>query len=158
MLHGLSLFFYKGTKLGGRNMSENIEYEEIKVGDKIPTLKIKLTAEKNKHYNRLVKEINPLHFNADYAKGLGYKDIVIAGVFTSSFFVKLVTDWIGEHKIKDYEIFFHDPAYINDELIHEGKVISKSVIDGNKMIQCETWSLNQAGEKLATANFNLIIK
>ena len=129
-------------------------YEDINIGDKIPPLKIKLTSEKNKLYNRLVKEINPLHFNPDYAKGLGYKDIVIAGVFTSSFFVKLITDWIGEHKITDYEIFFHDPAYLNDELIHEGKVISKE----NNVIQCETWSKNQLGEKLATAKFNIKIE
>ena len=136
-------------------MKKSKEYEEIKVGDEIPPLKIKLTAEKNKFYNRLVKEINPLHFNVDYAKGLGYKDIVIAGVFTSSFFVKLITDWIGENKITDYEIFFHNPAYINDELIHEGKVIDKSIIDGKKIIQCETCSTNQSGEKLATAKFNI---
>ena len=139
-------------------MNNDINYDGINVGDKLPPLKIKITTEKNKYYNRLVKEINPLHFNVDYAKGLGYKDLVISGVFTSSFFVKQITDWIGENKIKDYEIFFYDPCYVNDEIIHEGKVIDKSLVDGKKMIKCETWSTNQSGEKLATAKFNIKLK
>ncbi len=132
-------------------MIKRVKFEDIKIGDEIPPLKIKLTPEKNKFYNRLVKEINPLHFNVDYAKGLGYKDIVVAGVFTSSFFVKLITDWIGEYKIKEFEIFFYDPAYLNDELTHEGRVIMKE----NNFIRCETWSKNQLGEKLATAKFKI---
>ncbi|NHI91027.1 MAG: hypothetical protein EAX96_00905 [Candidatus Lokiarchaeota archaeon] len=140
-------------------MNNGFYFEELKIGQRIPELGIKIIPEKNKQYCRIVKEINPLHYNLKYAQSLGYKDIVIAGVFTYSFFTKTITDWIGENgKIKELEICFQNPAYENDTLIHKGILIDKKIINNKKFIKVEIQSENQDGEHLATAKFIIEIK
>lgn len=139
-------------------MQNRFNFETLKIGQDIPPLKINITSEKNKHYNRIVKEINPLHYNLKYAKSLGYKNIVIAGVFTYSFFTKMIKDWLGKSGvIKNLEIFFKDPAYENDLIIHKGKVLDKQFDNDKKLIKCEIWSENKDGVQLARANINVEI-
>ena len=139
-------------------MQNKPNFENLRIGQEIPQLEINLTSEKNKLYNRIVKEINPLHFNLKYAQSLGYKNIVIAGVFTYSFFTKIVKDWLGESGvIRNLEIFFKDPAYENDLLIYKGKVLGKLIDGDKKIIKCEIWSENKDGVQLAMANINVEI-
>ena len=140
-------------------MATKMKFNMIEVGQEVPELKITYTPEKNKYYNRVVKEINPLHFNLNYAKSLGYRNIVIAGVFTYSFFIKIVKDWLGESGlIRDLEIFFKNPAHENDVVIHKGKVIDKHIKDNKKLIKCEIWSEDKDGVQLANAKLNIEIK
>ena len=114
------------------------DFESIRVGESIPPLKFKYSPEKNKAYCRLEHEINPLHFDPNYARKLGYKDVVIAGIFTASFFPKMITDWLGpEIFIERMKVKFMDPAYINDVVLHEGVVSDKLVENGEKLAEAE---------------------
>ncbi|MHA1765019.1 MAG: MaoC family dehydratase [Promethearchaeota archaeon] len=133
-------------------MSSELNFESLKINDDINPLKITLSKERNQQYCKLIKEINPLHFDLNYAKKLGYRNIVVAGIFTATFFIKTITDWIGNKgRILDFEIIFKNPAYIDDTLVHEGKIIDKKIESNKKIIICEVSSKNQLNEKLATA-------
>ncbi|MHA1145373.1 MAG: MaoC family dehydratase [Candidatus Helarchaeota archaeon] len=129
-----------------------INYDQINEQEEIPALTITFSADKNKRYCRLEHEINPLHFDAEYARKLGYKDIVIAGIFTASFFPKIITDWLGNIvSIERVSVKFINPAYLNDVVTYKGKVLRKFTEKGMKKIDCNTWSENSGHEKLAEA-------
>ena len=133
-------------------MQQKILFENINEGDEIPSLSITFSHERNKQYCRLEHEINPLHFNADYARKLGYRDIVIAGLFTASFFPKTIKDWLGPHIfIERVQVKFENPAYINETVTYKGKVKKKLVKNKLQMIECDVWSENPQGEELARA-------
>ncbi|MEW6441862.1 MAG: MaoC/PaaZ C-terminal domain-containing protein [bacterium] len=127
-------------------------FEQIRDGAEIPSLQVNFSAERNARYCRLVNEINPLHFDLDFARSLGYRDIVVAGIFTASFFPKLLTDWLGERtRVETIRVKFKAPAYLNETVTYRGRVVRKRVEDGVRKLECELWSENAAGERLAMA-------
>ncbi len=126
--------------------------EEIREGTEIPSLAVNFSLEMNARYCVLVREINPLHFDRDFARSLGYKDIVIAGVFTASFFPKLLTDWLGDAiRIQTIRLTFRAPAYVNETVTYKGRVTGTRAEQGARTLQCELWSENAAGQRLAEA-------
>jgi len=137
-------------------MSSATAFDEIREQAEIPSLEIDFSAERNKDYCELVNEINPLHFDLEYARALGYKDIVVAGIFTASLFPKLITDWLGgQAVIEKMEVKFGSPAYLNDTVTYRGRVGKKVTKAGAKRLECDVWSENAAAERLASATILL---
>lgn len=137
-------------------MTSGIAYDRIREGAEIPGLKIDFSAARNQAYCDFVGEINPLHFDLEYARALGYRDIVVAGIFTASLFPKLVTDWLGEQaSIERMEVTFIAPAYLNETVTYRGRVRSKANEGGARSLVCEVWSENLTGEQLASASIFL---
>ncbi len=127
--------------------------EPIREGAEIPPLTVHFSAERNGRYCRLVSEINPLHFDADYARALGYRDIVVAGVFTASYFPELLEAWLGRDvRIEKMVLKFRAPAYLNDTVTYRGKVTAAANEGAFRWIECDLWSENDAGERLAQAS------
>jgi 3-hydroxybutyryl-CoA dehydratase len=137
-------------------MSSTVAFDEILEQAKIPSLEIDFSAERNKDYCGLVNEINPLHFDLEYARALGYKDIVVAGIFTASLFPKLITDWLGgQAVIERMGVKFGSPAYLNDTVTYRGRVEKKLIEAGVKRLECDVWSENAVSERLASATILL---
>ena len=137
-------------------MSSATAFDEIREQAEIPSLEIDFSAERNKDYCELVNEINPLHFDLEYARALGYKDIVVAGIFTASLFPKLITDWLGgQAVIEKMEVKFGSPAYLNDTVTYRGWVAKKATEGGKKKLECDVWSENATAERLASAKILL---
>ena len=137
-------------------MSFPVTFDEILDQEEIPPLEIEFSPARNQDYCELVGEINPLHFDQDYARALGYRDIVVAGIFTASLFPKLITDWLGgQAVIEKMEVKFGSPAYLNDTVTYRGKVGKKVTRAGAKRLECDVWSENAGAERLASATILL---
>jgi acyl dehydratase len=131
-------------------------FEEIREQGEIPPLEIDFSPQRNQDYCQFVNEINPLHFDQEYARSLGYEDIVIAGIFTASLFPKVVTDWLGMRaRIEKMQVKFEAPAYLNETVTYKGRVTRKAIEEGVKRLECEVWSENAGGEHLALATITL---
>ena len=137
-------------------MSSVIAFDEIREQAEIPALKIDFSAARNKAYCDFVNEINPLHFDQEYARALGYRDIVVAGIFTASLFPKLITDWLGKQAvIERMEVKFESPDYLNDTVTYRGRVKTKAIETGAKRLACDVWSETALAERLASATIFL---
>lgn len=140
-------------------MTEKISFDQINEQGEITPLVINFSTIRNKQYCRLDREINPIHFNVDFARKLGYRDIVIAGIFTYSFFPKMLTDYLGPQiSIEKMDIRFIEPAYLNETITYKGKVVKKFIEDNVQKIECEGWSENPAGERLTAARITVQFK
>ncbi|MFB0560356.1 MAG: MaoC family dehydratase [Candidatus Lokiarchaeia archaeon] len=138
---------------------ERIRFEDIHEGDEIPTLRVKMDKETYLNYSKMVNEINPLHFDEDYAKSLGFRTIVVAGVYTYSFLPKMLTDWLKNPEcVKNIEIRYISPIYIEDEIVNKGVVKRKYLQNGEKIVECEVWVENQEGEKVTEGKARIIIR
>jgi len=127
-------------------------FNNAREGDRIPDLQVKMDRETYFEYNKLVKEINPLHFNEAYARSLGFRDIVVAGVYTFSFIPKMLEDWAGAPGVcRSIELRFMKPAYINDVVTYRGAVTRRYVKDNCGFIEFDIHSENQDGMKLIEA-------
>ncbi len=136
-----------------------ITSDKIDIGEELPPFSIKIDPPMYKKYNRLVHEINPLHFNEKYAQQLGYKTIVVAGVFTSSFFLRSILNWIGDPTfITNYHIRFLEPVYLEDTITQHAKIFKKYEKKGNQYLEIEVWLENQAKQKVISGFVTLVIK
>ena len=137
-------------------MSCAMAFDEIREQAEIPPFEIDFSPERNQGYCQFVNEINPLHFDQEYARSLGYEDIVVAGIFTASLFPKVVTDWMGmQARIEKMQVRFESPAYLDETVIYRGRVTRKAIEEGVKRLECEVWSENADGERLALATITL---
>jgi acyl dehydratase len=128
-----------------------VSFEELKVGNKIHPFSIKIDEAMYHRYNRLVHEVNPLHFNEKYAKGLGYRTIVVAGVFTVSFFLRAILDWIqNPSAIVGYKIRFENPVYLEDTITHEVAIKRKYKSATDNFVDCEVSVENQEKERVSS--------
>ena len=108
------------------------------IGQKIPPFKIKIEKKAYGKYNRLIHEINPLHFNLNYAKKLGFYNIVVAGNFLFSYISKWIINWIDDiNVISKISIKFGEPVYIDEEIVHKGKVVEIQNLENKKIVMCE---------------------
>jgi acyl dehydratase len=137
-------------------MSSTTNFDEIREQAEIPSLEIVFSSARNQDYCELVGEINPLHFDREYARALGYRDIVVAGIFTASLFPKLITDWLGGRAvIEKMEVKFGSAAYLNDTVTYRGRVGKKVTKASAKRLECDLWSENARAERLASATILL---
>ena len=140
------------------DLNSKVSFENIKKGDRIPSYEVKMGRKTYFEYNKLVNEINPLHFDEKYAQQLGFKNIVVAGVYTFSFITRMIAEWIGEPgSIQSIEIKYNKPIYIDDVVTYSGTASKKYIKDNKKYIDCEISIENVEGAKLinATATIRL---
>jgi acyl dehydratase len=138
-------------------MRNPLTVDDFTPGQDIPAYKVLIPHRKYRKYNRLIKEINPLHFNKNYAQKLGFDDIVVAGNFLFTYIPKWIIDWIGRIEvIKNVTITFENPVYINEKIIHEGKIISIEPDEDGTIIQCDYTVKKPDG--LLTATGTILLK
>jgi len=114
------------------------EFEKLVVGYEIPEYKITISAPNYRKYNRLIKEINPIHISKKYAQKAGFNTIIVAGNYLFTFIPRWLVDWIGDvEPIKNITIKFVNPVYPDDLLIHKGKIIEVIESNGLKIITCK---------------------
>ena len=133
-------------------------FENAEIGQQLEPFSVTINWNMYKKYNRLVHEINPLHFNESYAKQLGYKTIVVAGVYTASFFLRPLLKWIKDPTaILNYEIRFHDPVYLGDTISHHASIRKKYEQKGNYYIELEAWVENQEKKRITTGTVTVVL-
>ena len=108
------------------------------IGQEIPIYRVHIAKMIYRKYNRIIKEINPIHISKSYAQNLGYDDIVVAGNFLFTYIPKWISDWIKDvNVLKKITVKFENPVYIDEEIIHTGKIVDISQKEGNIDIICE---------------------
>ena len=124
------------------------KFDILTVGQELPVFKVKIEAQTYRKYNRLIKEINPIHFNKKYALKLGYDDIVVAGNFLFTYIPKWVIDWVGDATaIKKIDVKFDNPVYIDDTILHRGKIINIKEEEEQRLIECDYKVEKPTGER-----------
>nr|MDO8080495.1 MaoC/PaaZ C-terminal domain-containing protein [Candidatus Freyarchaeota archaeon] len=138
---------------------EKVRFENIHKGDEVPPLRVRMDKKTYLNYSKLINEINPLHFDENYAKSLGFRTIVVAGVYTYSFLPKMFTDWLKDPCcVKSLEIRYKSPIYVEDEIVNRGVVKQKYRKKGEKTVECEVWVENQEGKKVTEGKAEVILQ
>ena len=133
------------------------KFEEIKIGlehkftEKITNLSLD-------DFAKLSGDYNPLHMDAEYAKGTKFKKQVCHGMLLASFFSKLVGMYIpGKNALYfSQSLNFQSPCYIDDIVIVRGEVIDKS--DSTRIITMKTSIHNQQGICLIDGIAKVVIR
>lgn len=130
------------------------EFNAIEVGLSeqfdVTVLKEMVTA-----FCRISGDTNPLHLDSEYARFREYRESVVYGMLTSSFYSTLVGVYLpGKYALlQKIDIRFNNPVFIGDRLNVSG-VISY-VNDALRVIEVKARVLNQDREKVSSAKITV---
>ena len=131
-------------------------YEEIEEG-MVQSFEAVVTREDQEAFRGITKDENPLHKDSLFAVEKGYKDQVVFGMLTASYYSTLAGVYLpGERSlIHSVETKFLKPVYIGDTLKIEGKVTEKN--DTYRLIYIKATIRNQDGVKVSKATLQVAV-
>ncbi|MCX7595295.1 MAG: hypothetical protein N2235_16350 [Fischerella sp.] len=128
-------------------MSEQLFFEDIKVGDEIPAIKKEVTNVNIMMYIATVWLLDRIHFDYVFAtKRRGLPDVVAPGNMAGDYYCQLLTDWAGDKgKLKKLKLQYRNFMVPGNILECGGKVIKKYTEDGKGLVELELWLKNEKG-------------
>lgn len=131
-------------------------YEEIEEG-MVQSFEAVVTSQDQEAFRGITKDENPLHKDSSFAVEKGYKEQVVFGMLTASYYSTLAGVYLpGERSlIHSVETKFLKPVYIGDTLKIEGKVTEKN--DTYRLIYIKAAIRNQDGVKVSKATLQVAV-
>lgn len=129
---------------------KNYNFSDIFIGME-ESFKVNVTLEKQKAFTNISGDINPMHIDREYANQKGYRDCIVYGMCTASFYSTLVGVYLPGERCLFHEcsIQWPLPVYVGDILTVYGKVYD---IDMRyHRITIKAFIRNQDGEKVSRA-------
>lgn len=137
-------------------MANNIYFEDVKVGDAIPSL-TKGPIAKLQHvmYAGASGDFNPLHTDDDFAKAVGMKDGVIAhGMLIMGFVGQAITTWVPKKSLRKFGVRFAGMTKPGNTITVSGTVIDKKQEAGENLVVCEVKAQDETGDVKVTGSFS----
>lgn len=127
-------------------------FEEIREGDEAPPVVVaNITRTHIVKYAGASGDFNPIHHDELYAIRGGNDRVFAMGMMTAGFLSRMVTDWVGDGRLRKYKIRFTRQVWPGDTVTCRGKIIKKYAADGKNYIDADVFAENQRGEKVITA-------
>ena len=128
-------------------MQSQVYFEDVEVGQEIPSLTKNVNTVNILMYVAAVWLMDRIHFDNPYAvKRRGLPDIVAPGNMAGDYYVQLLNDWVGEKgRLKKIGLQFRSFMIPGNVLTCGGRITSKSVEDSKGRVELELWIRNQDG-------------
>ena len=128
-------------------LPETLQYENVEVGQTLPDLVIDLTPTVIVSTAIASRDYQDVHHDRDLAQQRGSKDIFMNILSSNGFVGRFVTDWAGPEAIlKRVAIRLGAPNYPYDKMTMTGEVKSKSVVDGEGIVELFVRGANGLGD------------
>ena len=102
----------------------------LKVGDEIPALtKPPLTRYTLQLYFEASGGHNPIHVDIDFAKLSGLDEVIVQGMFSTGFLVRLLTNWVPQTALRSRKNRFAATNHIDESVTSTRKFIEIFVVD-----------------------------
>ena len=124
-------------------------FEDIQIGDEITPLVKEIGMARMMAYGAATWDFIRLHYDADYARELGFDSPFVDGQMMGGFLTQHVQDWAGPGAFLRKLAFRNRVmAYPGDSLTCHGVVTDVSSTEEGGMVECDLWMENQRGEKV----------
>ena len=132
-------------------------YDDIFVGMEFPTVKFTITEELVKKYCKAMGDDNPLYYDSEYAKNLGFSRPIapstivciyaIPSALLSGYKPKIIPPPGNIHFRQEYEFF--NAAQTGDIISIFSTVINKEILHMKRFVTIESLYFNQQEKKIA---------
>ena len=122
--------------------------ETVAVGMALPVLVKEPSYMKLVEYAGASRDYYILHHDRDFARRLGYEDVVVQGSLKAAYLGQLMTDWIGDTgRLVRLSVQYRGVDTPGQRLAVTGVVTEVSETDGERVVECEIWVENPSGER-----------
>jgi acyl dehydratase len=128
-------------------MGTKVKFDEVTVGDEIPTLSKIVKREEVKAYADASGDQNPLHQDDNFARSVGFPGIIAHGMFTMAHLTKALTDWLGDPAaLKRMKVQFRAVVFMDEEIVARGRI--EQLDPSTKRAKLSVWvEVDRAGER-----------
>lgn len=126
-------------------------FEEIGEGDEAPPVVVaNITRTHIVRYAGASGDFNPIHHDELYAIRAGNDRLFAMGMMTAGFLSHMITDWVGDGKLRRYKIRFGRQVWPGDTVTCKGKITRKYTEGGKNYLEADVFAENQRAEKVIT--------
>jgi acyl dehydratase len=91
----------------------SIAFDSLEKGQEIGQRRIELSRADLVRYAGASGDLNPIHWNEEFARSVDLPDVIAHGMLTMGAAVQLVTDWVGDPgAVVDYQTRFTKPVVV----------------------------------------------
>jgi len=129
---------------------KTLDWNQIRVGDAVTPMHIDVTATVVVAGAIATRDFMPVHHDRDYAASQGSPNIFLNIMTDNGHCSRFLTDWAGpEAMVRKIAIRLGVPAYAGSTLEYTGKVIGKSELDGEGIVEVELRATNDQGDHVS---------
>jgi acyl dehydratase len=109
-----------------------------------------LTTQMFVRYSGASGDLNPMHYDGDFARKAGYPSVFAQGMLSAALLATYATDWLGADTIRRFKVQFRDQVFPGDVLTCTGTVTAVEPVAGGRLVTVELKAVQQ-DDKLAIA-------
>jgi acyl dehydratase len=139
-------------------MAAVITFDSIREGDAIePLVKGEITKPMLVEYGDAALDGNPIHTDDEFARDSGYPGVFAQGMLSMGFLGQFLVDRFGPEALKRFKVRFSKITWPGETITCRAACTRKYIKDGERLVDLDIHTENQAGEKklVGTATIRL---
>ncbi len=140
-------------------VKQPVFYDDLNVGDAIPTLVKQPTTRQLVKYAGASGDYYEIHYDHHFALKAGLKDgVIVHGLLTAGWLAQMLTDWLpSPAALKKFGVSYRAMARPGDTISCKGTIVSKYDKGDEHLVDCEFYAENQRGEKCAIGTATAVL-
>ncbi|HEY6116861.1 MAG TPA: MaoC/PaaZ C-terminal domain-containing protein [Candidatus Dormibacteraeota bacterium] len=127
----------------------------VEVGQELPELIKQPTTRQLVQYAGAQGDFYEIHYDQDYARGVGLPGVILHGLLKAAFLGQLVTDWLGDRgQLKTLEVSYRGIDRPGHPYTCRGRVTR---VDGEE-VELEIWGEDEAGKRTTVGTATVAIR
>ncbi len=134
-------------RVGGASAAtDGPSFDSVNVGDLLPSLVLPpVTRTMLALYAGASGDHNPIHVDIDFARAAGMPDVFAHGMLSMAWLGRLITNWAPQERLSEFEVRFTAMTQVGERITCTGRVTRKFERDGERLVQVEVATANEAG-------------
>jgi len=117
---------------------------KVQAGDELPVLVKHPTTRQLVQYAGAQGDFYEIHYDQDYARGVGLPGVILHGLLKAAFLGQLITDWLGdEGELRTLEVSYRGVDQPGHPYTCRGRV---KKADG-RTVELDVWGENESAER-----------
>jgi hydroxyacyl-ACP dehydratase HTD2-like protein with hotdog domain len=125
--------------MGFEKASAQIFYEDVQIGDTLPTLAMTADERQLFFFSAATYNAHRIHYDKDWARNVeGYDNVIVHGPLQAALLARAITDWIGGRgRLVEYAVQNRAVAFAGEELTFGGVVSGKRLADNTGLVDLD---------------------
>lgn len=121
-------------------------WDDLEVGTEAePLVDSPLTIYDFVRYQGASGDMNPIHYDTNYAQAAGYPGPFAVGMLAAGVLGSFVTGWLGAGNVRKFGVQWREQAWPGDVLTYAGTVVAKREENGERLVDLELLVTRQTG-------------
>ena len=136
-----------------------LDARTVTVGQELPPLvKGPITKDDLKTYGPAAGDPNPIHVDDEFARNAGYKGVFAHGMLSMGYLGQFLVQAGGVGSVRRFRTRFAKLTWPGDVLTCRGQVTGVRDDGGMRLVECDIWAEDQAGERKLVGNAVLALR